>query len=372
MAMSARIGALLALAAAGCADDTQVLAVIRADGGAPAAADASSAPFVLGAEITWTQEDEANGAVYIDDDGTQKPILQLLVDHGFNYVRLRTFVDPTQPAPDPEGGTFAPYSSDGFGDLAHTVTFATSIKAAGLGFLLDFHYSDFWADPGKQIKPASWTSDDLAAITSDLQAYTTHAVAALVAAGARPDMVQTGNDITPGLELTPGTALGPSSNWPALGQILRAAIAGVHAVDPSIAIMLHIDRCADAAASVAWIQAALAQGLTFDVFGESCFVAYQGEPSTWQATFTALAAQFPWLKVAIAQYAGDPANDGEIRIANDMVFDLPNRQGFGTFFWEPTHSGAWGSGLFATTGNRVSTVPASIDQFDAMRSAFAR
>jgi arabinogalactan endo-1,4-beta-galactosidase len=298
--------------------------------------------------------------------------LALLAGHGFNYVRLRTFVDPTKPAPSPDGGTFAPYSPQGYGDLAHTVSFARDIKAAGLGFLLDFHYSDYWADPGKQIKPAAWVNDDLPTLATDVRAYTTEAIAQLVAAGARPDMVQTGNDITPGVELSPGAALGASSDWPALGKILGAAIDGVRAVDPTIAIMLHIDRCADAATSVAWVRNAMAQGLRFDVFGESCFVAYQGPEGGWPATFAALSTQFPSLKLAIAQYAGDPSDGTVVRAANDAIFDLPNRQGLGTFFWEPTHSGTWGTGLFDTAGTTSTAVAASLDQFDAMRAAFAR
>jgi len=357
------------MALAGCADETELLGVIDTP---DATAGAVTAPFVLGADITWAQEDEANGATYVDDDRMAKDLLQLIAGHGFNYVRLRTFVDPTQPAPAPDGGTFAPYSSQGFGDLAHTVAYAKAVKAAGLGFLLDFHYSDYWADPGKQIKPAAWVADDLPALAADLQAYTTNAITALVAAGARPDLVQPGNDITPGIELTPGTPLGPSSSWPALGQLLKAAVAGVHAVDPTIGIMLHIDRCADATASAAWIESAIAQGVSFDVFGESCFVAYQGSSDAWAATFTALATQFPALKLAIAQYAGDPSDGAVIRRANDMIFGLPNHQGFGTFFWEPTHSGAWGSGLFTSSGTVYATVPGSIDQFDAMRAAYGR
>jgi arabinogalactan endo-1,4-beta-galactosidase len=361
--------ALTAATLGGCADQVEVLGTV--DAGPRLGGDAA---FILGAEITWTQEDEASGATYVDDDGTPKDIVRLLADHGFNYVRLRTFVDPTRPAPAPDGGTFAPYSAQGFGDLAHTTTFAKEVKDAGLGLLLDFHYSDYWADPGKQIKPAAWAADDLAAMTNDLQTYTTHAVAQLVASGARPDLVQTGNDITPGLELTPGAPLGSSSSWSALGQLLKAAIAGVHAVDPTIPIMLHIDRCGDATTSIGWIESALAQGVSFDVFGESCFVAYQGAPSGWGPTFAAIAARFPTLRLAIAQYAGDPGDPTVVRKANDMIFGLPNHQGIGTFFWEPTHSGAWGAGLFSSSGTptQYATVPASIDQFDAMRAAYAR
>lgn len=308
----------------------------------------------------------AGGATYVDDNGTQKAILQLLKDHGFNYIRLRTFVDPTQSAPNPAGGTFAPYSTQGYADLAHTVTFGKAIKAAGLGFLLDFHYSDTWADPGKQVKPASWAGDSLAALTTALQSYTTNAIQQLVSAGARPDLVQTGNEITPGMELSPGTAFGPISNWPQLAQLLKAGINGVHAVDPTIKIMLHIDRGGDVTSSVNFINNAMANGVTFDVFGESCYVAYQGQPSTWQSTFTTLASKFPNLKFAMAEYNSDSSNTAEIRTANDIIHNLSNHQGFGTFFWEPTHSGGWGPGLFS--GGR--TVPAYIDQFDQMKTAY--
>lgn len=345
-------------------------AVPSADAGG-SASTASNPSYILGADITWTQEDEAlDGATYYDDDGTQKPILQLLADHGFNYVRLRTFVNPTEPAPNPAGGIFAPYSTQGYGDLAFTIAFGQEIKAAGMGFLLDFHYSDYWADPGKQIKPSAWVNDDLDQMTADLESYTENAISMLVAAGARPDMVQIGNEITPGMELSPDAAIGPTSNWPQLAQLLKAGIAGVHAVDPTIKIVLHIDRGGDTPTSESWLSEAIANGVAFDVFGESCYVAYQGAPSDWQSTFEALAAKYPNLKFIMAEYNGDANDAGEITTANDIVFGLPNHQGLGTFFWEPTHSGAWGPGLFTVSGSKYSTVPAGIDQFDQMKSAF--
>lgn len=327
--------------------------------------------YILGADITWTQQDEAlNGATYVDDDGGTKPILTLLADHGFNYIRLRTFVDPTQSAPNPAGGTFAPYSPQGFGDLTHTIEFGQQIKAAGMGFLLDFHYSDYWADPGKQIKPHAWLSDDVTQMATDLQNYTQNAISMLVAAGARPDMVQTGNEITPGMELSPDAAIGPTSNWPQLAQLLKAGINGVHAVDPTIKIVLHIDRGGDNPTSETWITNAMDQGVQFDVFGESCYVAYQGEPSGWQSNFAALATKYPNLKFIMAEYNADPADGGEITTANNIMFGLANHQGLGTFFWEPTHSGAWGPGLFTLSGSVYSTIPASIDQFDKMKANF--
>jgi arabinogalactan endo-1,4-beta-galactosidase len=345
--------------------------------GATATSPADSAPpidpsFILGADITFTQQDEASGATYMESSAP-KPILQLLKDHGLNYIRLRTFVDPTQPAPNPKGGTFAPYSTQGFGDLSHTVAFGKGIKAAGMGFLLDLHYSDTWADPGKQVKPAAWVSDDLGAAVGHVHAYTLSVVQALLAAGARPDIVQIGNEITPGILLTPGTPLGPSTpaGWPQLAQLLKAGISAVHDVDPSIKVMLHIDRGGDLNASIAFVDNAIANGVTFDVLGESCYIAFQGPPAGWQRTFSGLAMRFPNLKFAIAEYNSDPANqtDMELRQANDIVFGLPNHQGMGTFFWEPTRR-TQSPGMFTVTRNVYAPVPACIGQYDQMKTAY--
>jgi arabinogalactan endo-1,4-beta-galactosidase len=337
------------------------------------ASDAGSAPtpaFLLGADISSVQQAIAEGAQYYDVDGTQKDILVLLKGHGFNFVRLRTFVDPTQAAPDPEGGASAPYSTQGYCDLAHTVTFAQGVKAAGLGFVLDFHYSDTWADPGSQIKPAAWVTDDLAAITTALHDYTKNAISTLVAAGARPDIVQVGNEITPGIELTPGVAMGPASNWVQLAQLLRAGVQAIHEVDPGIRIMLHLDRCADPTGSASFIKNAMSNGVPFDVLGQSCYVTYQGPPSGWQTTFTTLAASFPTLKFMMAEYNADLGDSTEIRRANDIVFSLPNHQGLGAFIWEPTESGGWGPGIFTRNGNAYTANPAAFQQYDAMRAAY--
>ena len=336
---------------------------------------AANPTFILGADITWTQQDEAGGATF-SENGTKLPILQLLKNHGFNYVRLRTFVDPTQSAPNPAGGTFAPYSSQGFADLAHTVTFGTQIKAAGMGFLLDFHMSDTWADPGKQVKPVSWASDTLATLTTALHDYTLNAIQQLVAAGARPDMVQVGNEITPGMELSPGTAFGPISNWPQLAQLLNAGISAVRQVDPTIQIMLHIDRGGDLGASTSFIDNAIANDVSFDVFGESCYIAFQGQPSGWQTTFDGLVKKYPNLKFVMAEYNTDSTSaadqcDTELRQANDIVFNQPNHQGLGTFFWEPTHHvNAQNPGMFTVTNNVYSPIAACISQYDQMKTAY--
>ena len=147
--------------------------------------------YAMGADVSQVPQDESGAQTrYIDTDGQQKDILAILKNHGFNYVRLRTFVDPKAS----DG-----YSTQGFCDIAHTVAMAKRVKQACMGFLLDLHYSDNWADPGKQCIPVAWQGMTLAQMTQQVHDYTVSSVQALVSAGARPDIVQVGNEITPGM-----------------------------------------------------------------------------------------------------------------------------------------------------------------------------
>src|SRR6185436_15664912 len=136
--------------------------------------------YFIGADISRVQTDPP-GTTYADNDGKQKELFLLLKGHGFNYIRVRTFVDPK--AADGNSKT------EGFYDISHTVAFGKRIKDAQMGFLLDFHYSDNWADPGKQCVPVAWqglTSIDM--LATAVHDYTKDSISALVAGGARPDM----------------------------------------------------------------------------------------------------------------------------------------------------------------------------------------
>ena len=311
--------------------------------------------FIIGADITWVQADESRGATY--SDGTQREILQLLKDHGFNCVRMRVFVDPRAADGYDKNG--------GFGDLAHTITFGKRVKAAGMHFLVDFHYSDNWADPGKQCVPVAWQSlTTIAALATQVHDYTKDAITQLVAQGARPDMVQVGNEITPGMLIhrcdSGGQPMGNNpvtgaiSNWTNLGMLLKAGSSGVKEVDPSIQVMLHIDRGNNLNTSRSFIQNAMTQGVVFDVFGESCYTAYQGMPSDWMSTFTQLQTAFPTLKFVIAEYGP------EQRAANDIMFNLPNQAGLGTYNWEPTHKAPGTPGTCCSARRELATPPPPI------------
>jgi len=374
----------LALSGAACGQRGDLLGTIAGslDSGASETGATPSPSYLMGADITFVEADEAAGATY--SDGTVKDILQLLEDHGFNAIRLRTFVDPkAADGYDQVNGT---------ADLAHTIAFAKRVKAADMSFVLNFHYSDNWADPGKQCVPVAWQGLTFTETVQAMHDYTSNAIGQLVAAGARPDIVQIGNEITPGMLIhicdgngSPtgtSTVNGSALNWGNLAQLLKAGVAGVHEVDAGILIMLHIDRGGDKPSqapgtalqsSIDWVTNAMDQGVEFDILGESAYQLYQGDPnsdanskSTWSSTFSGLASRFPGLKLMAAEYG--PLQ----REVNDVVFGLAGQQGLGAFNWEPTHQGAWNSGhaLFAASGNQhVATADLSL--YDAMKIAYA-
>jgi arabinogalactan endo-1,4-beta-galactosidase len=317
-----------------------------ADGAAGAAS--RSLPYLLGADVSWVQEEEDSGVTYVDGGVTQD-IFAILKQHGFNAVRLRLFNDPSSPCRTSDSGDqTCGYQFENanraqpYCDLAHTVQMAVRAKAAGMRFLLDFHFSDTWADPDDQNKPLSWEGLDFAALTAAVASFTTDSLRAFQAAGALPDMVQLGNEITAGMLFPDGSTSG--SNFPAFATLLKAGISAVRAVDPVIRVMLHIEKPNDFATSDWWISSALANGVEFDVLAQSCYPEWQGTAAQWSPSFAELAAKYPTMDFVIAEYSQ------EKRAVNDFSFNLPNAHGLGSFVWEPTQ---WGETLFDRTGNQA-------------------
>ncbi|MEO8855069.1 MAG: glycosyl hydrolase 53 family protein, partial [Ginsengibacter sp.] len=176
---------------------------------------------ILGADISFLPQLEARG-IKFSDNGIQKDVFEILKDHGFNYIRLRLFVDPAN-----DSG----YSPEkGFCDLPHTLEMAKRIKKAGMKFLLDFHYSDTWADPGKQYKPEGWKNLDFTDLAKKVFDYTTQVLETLQSQGTLPDMVQCGNEINHGILWPTGNV----QNLDSLAILLNAGMAAVKKVDPAI------------------------------------------------------------------------------------------------------------------------------------------
>ncbi len=196
---------------------------------------AAEPSYVLGADISWIPEREASGTKYAHN-GQVKDMLDILKENKFNYIRLRIFVDPKavdNGKTDASGWNPYPYSAKGYCGLDSTIKMAKRVKAAGMGFLLDFHYSDTWADPGKQYKPLSWSGlSGVAAVEGKVRSYTKESLEAFKAAGALPDMVQVGNEVVNGMIHPDGS--GNSVNF---AKLVNAGINGVKDVDPDIKIM---------------------------------------------------------------------------------------------------------------------------------------
>ncbi|MGK3982399.1 glycosyl hydrolase 53 family protein [Sorangium sp. So ce136] len=324
-------------------------------GGSGGAAPGAPEGFILGADISWVQEREAGGKVFRDVDPltgqlVERDILEILKAHGFNWIRLRLFNDPTAIYADPAVDD-DPYSREGFCGLARTIEMAQRVKRANMGLLLDLHYSDVWADPDDQHKPVAWTELEGEALASAVREFTRDTIEQLSAAGARPDMVQIGNEIPQGLLWPDGFVTGRA--FEGLGSLLKAGTQGVKDVDEAITIMLHLDRCNDNAATRWWVDGVLGQGVEFDVLGQSCYTEYQGPPSEWQENFDDLVTRYPALKFVVAEYSW------EKRAANDLMFNIPDRRGLGTFIWEPTE---YHERIFEPDGDIIEAMIAPYDQ----------
>lgn len=340
--------------------------------------------FILGADISSLQEEIDLGATFVDTDAQTKSIFELLAAHGFNYIRLRTFVEPANlygyanPNGDPQYVRAEPYC-----DRDHTAEFGKQAIDAGMKLLVDLHYSDNWADPGKQMIPEDWRdATTIEELGAEVRTYTQDLVQNLVDQGARPDIVQLGNEIHPGMlihvpgempiadpwgnmddkEVNPVNGL--ASDWPSLGLLLREGVAGVKAVDPSIRIMLHVANIQSPNAVTAWIRAARAEGVEFDILGVSCYTAWHGSPYYWELNLNTLASRFTDLEFVIAEYGP------EARRANEIIRDLPGKRGLGTFVWEPTQSGVWGASMFSRTGDQYTALSEAFAVYDGIREDF--
>lgn len=337
----------------------------------------------MGADISYWSEQLSQGAQYVDTDGTRKDLLALLKNHGFNMIRLRTFVDPWADYGYAANTNGCTGKSEPFAGKEDIVRTAQRVKAAGMGLLLDFHYSDTWADPGKQVIPEAWRgARTIGDLGNELRSYTVDVLESLRAVDALPDMVQVGNEVTPGILIhvptsntdcwgnnsTVNTFLNGqanNANWPNLAHLLSAGLQAVKQVSPDIQTVLHIESTGRPADVEWWVDSALQNNLQFDVLAFSAYAAFQGPVANWSNYFQRYATRYPNQKILVAEY------NPEARLLNDLMRALPNGRGLGTIIWEPTESGSWGQALFNRSGNIYTAIPARFQEYDAMMRDYA-
>jgi arabinogalactan endo-1,4-beta-galactosidase len=283
---------------------------------------------LIGADISWAPSQEDKGTAF-SDQGVERDVLEILADNKFNWIRLRLFVDPTA-----ENG----YSKDGYCGLEQTLAMAKRIKSAGMKFLLDFHYSDTWADPGKQFTPAAWQGMSDAALQEKVYEYTSDVIKRFNDEGVAPEMVQIGNEIHNGMLWPQGKFREAPETFCAL---LKRASEAVRDVDPNIKIMVHVALGGDNKRSVAFYDKIRSHGVVFDVIGQSYYPEHHGTLDDLKKNLTDLATRYK-KPIVVVEYQEHP------REVNEIVRDLPDGLGWGTFIWEAT-SPRWG-GLFDRNG----------------------
>ena len=302
------------------------------------------AGFIAGADFSLLPFFESNGIAY-QDNGQTQDALAIMKNRGLNCVRLRLFTSSAAQA------QADPYNC--INNLDYTVPLAVRVKNAGLKFLLDFHYSDTWADPAHQAMPGAWTNLDFTRLVQQLRQYNSNCIAAFKAAGALPDYVQVGNEITGGMLWPLGAVPGSNAatQWSQFGQLMKAAIQGIQdAAGTNLPkIIVHIDRGGDWATTQWFFDNLNQQAVPFDIIGESYYPFWHGSLGDLANCLTNAALRygkpvmvaetaFPWTNSYwTTNLYGLPATtNGQVQYVvalAQVVKNVPNGLGAGIFWW---------------------------------------
>lgn len=335
--------------------------------------------FIMGADVSMLAQIEASGGKYYVN-GVEQDCLKILKDHGVNWVRLRIWNNPTDKNEVSLGG--------GNNDLQKTVEIAKRAKAMGFKFLLDFHYSDWWADPGKQNKPKAWeglNSDQLQQAVYD---YTAQVIQALNKAGAMPDMVEIGNEVNDGMIWPDGKINKQGSEkvggYDGFANLLIQGIKAVRDNDPRnnkpekrTRILIHLANGGDNKLYRTVFDALTARNVDFDVIGLSYYSYWHGPLDQLKANMNDISERYH-KDVVIAETAyaftsedadghgnlfGEGAQNsggykatpqGQATAMHDFMEALaqvPNSRGLGMFYWEPDWIPVEGAGWKTGEGN---------------------
>ncbi len=303
------------------------------------------ADYAFGADLSFLKQQEDRG-IKFKDGGVEKPGLQIFRDHGYNWVRLRICVEPV--------GRGLP------NDLAYTIAMAKDAKARGFKFLLDFHYSNDWADPTNEPTPAAWRELAPAALVDQVFAYTRDTIAALRDAEVLPDMVGVGNEIGNGFMWPLGKL---PDNWDTFAGLLYAGINGVDAGRGNFRrpkILVHVDHGGDRFLTKRFFDQLNSYGIPYDVVGLSFYPWSHGTLLDLRDNLRFIAEElqkdvmvvetgYYWKPSRYFQNAAAPfpeSPEGQrqwLEAVNAAVVATPSGRGKGVFWWEP----AAGGGLVA-------------------------
>lgn len=297
------------------------------------AASAQQSTFAKGADVSWLPQMEASGVQFKDEKGNPKDCLQILKELGMNSIRLRVFVNPNDD------------KASGHCGKEETVQMAVRAQKLGFRVMIDFHYSDSWADPAKQNKPKAWENHSFPELLNDVYTHTFEVLSALKKAGVTPEWVQIGNEIPGGL-LWPD---GCTHNWKQLGQLLNKGYDATKAVDPKIKVIVHVDEGNNIDKFNAFFDHVTQENVRYDVIGLSYYPFWIKKDYTetiadLETNLINLSKKYN-KEVMVVEVGGEVSkveNTYKLLEATiNAVRKVPNNKGLGVMYWEPQGIESW-------------------------------
>lgn len=313
--------------------------------------------YIKGMDLSSLLEVERLGGTFKKNKIT-RDIFEILMESGVNYVRLRLWNDPYA-----EDGS--PYGA-GNSDLEATILLAKRAKEHNMGILLDYHYSDFWADPGKQTIPKKWQGMSLEELEVAVYDFTRESMIAMKVAGVMPTMVQIGNELSNGL-LWP---VGKVPAYDSIAKLISAGIRGLRSVDTEVPVMLHLDNGGKNELYREWFDAYCERGEDFQIIGLSYYPFWHGNLASLQYNMNDIALRYGkdlviaevsmgYTMEDYASYEGlspqerkgmatkkeliekiehPMTKEGQCQFLKDVfavIDQVPEGRGKGFFYWEP-------------------------------------
>jgi arabinogalactan endo-1,4-beta-galactosidase len=298
----------------------------------------TSADFAKGADISWVTQMEASGVKFYNKSGQQQDLFALMKSLGFNSIRLRAWVNP----------------SDGWCGTPDLLAKALRAKAAGMKIMIDFHYADSWADPGKQPVPAAWVPLSFGTMVTALHDYTVHVMDTLQTNGITPDWVQVGNEVDNGMLWPDGEASANMANFAAL---VEAGYEAVKSVSTTTKVIVHVSNGYDNT-HFEWLFDGLkTNGAHWDIVGMSLYPStsnYKTYDTECLANMQDMVTRYgtPVMICEVGMSASDPSDSRAF--LTDIITknnSLANGNGLGVFYWEPeAYNWNYGLGAFDNTG----------------------
>jgi arabinogalactan endo-1,4-beta-galactosidase len=288
----------------------------------------AAAAFAKGADVSWLSEMEYYNWSFYNDSGVKQDLLQILKDHGMNSIRLRVWINP----------------SINFSNKADVVKQAVRAKNMGFRILIDFHYSDTWADPGSQTKPAAWASKSFSALKTAVYDHTYDVLNTLKASGVTPEWVQVGNETNNGMLWADGKASVSMSNFAAL---INSGYSAVKAVNSSTKVIVHLSNGYDNSLFRWMFDGLKSNGANYDVIGMSLYPT----TSNWSTLNTQTLTNMNDMvsrygkEVMITEVGMDVSSPATAKsFLTDIISktkSVSGGKGLGVFYWEPECYGSW-------------------------------